>query len=145
MKFDAVPYGNAMGMEVAFSNAISVPISDEVSLIWVAGQIAFNQDEELVGVGDIAAQTEQCIDNIESVLAQFGGDLGSVTNVLVFVKSMEGLADIHRVRLARFPKPYPASTLVQITEFVNPDALIEIQAQAVVRRTMPHGAAEPAS
>lgn len=128
----SVPFGNAMGMEVAFSNAIAVPIAADRSLIWVAGQIAFDENEQLVGVGDIAAQTEQCIRNIENVLKQFGADLSDVVNVLVFVKSMDGLPEIHQVRLRMFTQPYPASTLVQVSEFVNPDAMIEIQAQAVV-------------
>lgn len=133
MVFDSVPFGNAMGMEVAFSNAIRVPVNGELSLVWVSGQLAFDERDQLVGVGDIGAQTEQCVRNIADILEHFGGDLGSVTNVLIFVKSMDGLAEIHRVRRLLFPEPYPASTLVQVTGFVNPDALIEIQAQAAIQ------------
>lgn len=132
MTFEAIPFGNAMKMPVAFSNAIRVPITETRSLVWVSGQLAFNEDDELVGRGDIAAQTEQCITNIERILGQWGADLSTVTNVLVFVTSMAGLAEVHQVRRARFSEPYPASTLVQVSGFVNPDALIEIQAQAVI-------------
>ncbi len=134
MEKQSVPFGNAMGMPVAFTNAIGVPVGDDYSLVWVSGQLAFDENDQLVGVGDIAAQTEQCVKNIESHLAHFGGDLGDVTNVLIFVTSMDGLAEVHQVRRRMFPEPYPASTLVQVTAFVNPDALIEIQAQAVVKR-----------
>lgn len=132
MTFDAIPFGNAMKMPVAFSNAIRVPISDTKSLVWVSGQLAFDANDELVGVGDVAAQTAQCITNIENILGHYGADLSAVTNVLIIVTSMDGLAEIHRVRRERFPEPYAASTLVQVTGFVNPDALIEIQAQAVI-------------
>lgn len=133
MDIDSVPFGNAMGMAVAFSNAIRVPIGANTSLVWVSGQLAFDQDDRLVGVGDVAAQTEQCIRNITAILAHWGGDLSCVTNVLIFVTSMAGLEEIHRVRREMFARPYPASTLVQVTGFVNSDALIEIQAQAVLR------------
>lgn len=133
MEKQSVPFGNAMGMPVAFTNAIGVPIGEH-SLVWVSGQLAFDENDQLVGVGDIAAQTEQCVRNIEAHLAHFGGDLGDVTNVLIFVTSMDGLEQIHQVRRRLFPEPYPASTLVQVSAFVNPDALIEIQAQAVVKR-----------
>ncbi|GAA2183115.1 hypothetical protein GCM10009785_25270 [Brooklawnia cerclae] len=139
----SVPFGDAMGMEVAFSNAIEVPISPDTSLIWVAGQIAFDEAGHLVGVGDIAAQTEQAIANIRAILARFGGDLSDVTNVLVFVTTLEGLAEVHRVRLAHFSEPFPASTLVQVGALVHPDALIEIQAQAVVRRDPAVGRQHP--
>lgn len=131
--FDSVPFGNALDMDVAFSNAIRLPISGEISLVWVSGQLAFGEDDKLVGVGDVGAQTEQCIQNIASILGHFGGDLDAVTNVLIFVKSMDGLAEIHRVRRRHFHEPYPASTLVQVANLAHPDALIEIQAQAAIR------------
>ena len=70
--------------------------------------------------------------NIESALTKLGGSLDDVVQVTVFVKNMEGLKTIHDVRLRYFKEPYPTSTLVGVTEFVHPDALIEINAVAVV-------------
>jgi enamine deaminase RidA (YjgF/YER057c/UK114 family) len=55
-----------------------------------------------------------------------------VVQVTVFVKDMSGLKDIHGVRLQYFKEPYPTSTLVAVSAFVHPDALIEINAVAVV-------------
>jgi enamine deaminase RidA (YjgF/YER057c/UK114 family) len=51
----------------------------------------------------------------------------------VFVKDMSQLEAIHEVRLRHFSKPYPTSTLVAVSDFVHPDALIEINAVAAVR------------
>jgi len=58
--------------------------------------------------------------------------LDDVIQVTVFVKEVSALRAIHEVRLRYFKKPYPASTLVEVKGFVNPDALIEINAIAAV-------------
>ena len=87
---------------------------------------------ELIGKGDIAVQTEQCIKNIQNALEKLGGTLDDVVQVMVFVKDMEGLREIHEVRLGYFKEPYPTSTLVEVSGFVHPDALIEITAVAAL-------------
>jgi len=130
-----LPFGNAMKMPVALSDAVAVDISDTARMVWVSGQLAINEQNELVGKNDMAAQTEQVLDNIERILSRCGGTLADVVNVTVFVRDMANLKQIHEVRLRRFKAPYPASTLVRITDFVNPGALIEIAAQAVIERS----------
>lgn len=61
----SVPYGtsgrNAMGIPVAFCSAISMDVSELRRLIWVSGQLAYNQRNEFVGSGHVRAQTEQCL------------------------------------------------------------------------------------
>ena len=122
-----------MGMPVAFCNALALDLADVRRLIWVSGQLAFDDAGRLVGVGDIAAQTEQCLHNIQSYLARLGGTIADVVQVMVFVHDTDGLAAIHEVRLRYFSPPYPTSTLVAVSGFVHPDALIEITAVAAVR------------
>jgi 2-iminobutanoate/2-iminopropanoate deaminase len=128
-----VPFGDAMGMEVAFSNVISVDITNDTRLVWVSGQLAFNEEGEIVGKDNMGQQVEQCIKNIDKALKEVGACLDDVVKVTVFVKDMKDLAEIHKIRLKYFNKPYPTSTLVQVTDFVNPDGLIEIQAEAVCK------------
>ena len=132
MKKETVPFGKAMGMEVAFCNAIAVDLSLIKRVIWVSGQIAFDERDQLVGKGDIGVQTEQCIRNIEASLKKLGGSLDDVVQVTVFVKTMSGLKTIHDVRLKYFQEPFPTSTLVEVKGFVHPDALIEMNALAVL-------------
>ncbi len=132
MEKESVPFGGAMGMKVAFCNAISIHLSQVERLIWVSGQIALDEHGKLVGRGDIEAQTEQCIKNVEAALKKLGGSLDDVVQVTVFVKDVSGLKTIHEVRLRYFREPYPTSTLVEVKGFVNPDALIEINAMAAV-------------
>jgi 2-iminobutanoate/2-iminopropanoate deaminase len=132
MEKESIPFGEAMGMRVAFSNAMSVDLPKVKKLIWVSGQIALDDCGQLIGKGDIETQTEQCIKNLDTALKSLGGSLVDVVQVTVFVKDMTGLKAIHEVRLRYFKQPYPTSTLVEVEGFVNPDALIEINAVAAV-------------
>ena len=121
-----------MGMKVAFCNAMAVDLSRAKRMIWVSGQIAFDEQEKFIGKGDMRVQTEQCLKNIEAALKKLGGAMEDVVQVIVFVKDITGLRDIHDVRLRYFKEPFPTSTLVQVTGFVHPDVLIEINAVAVL-------------
>jgi 2-iminobutanoate/2-iminopropanoate deaminase len=132
MKKESIPFGRTMGMKVAFCNAIAMDLKDVQRLIWVSGQIAYNEKEEFVGKGDIRAQTDQVLKNIQTNLQKLGSNMDDVVQVIVFVKDMSGLKDIHDVRLRYFKEPYPTSTLVAVSGFVNPDALIEINAVAAI-------------
>lgn len=132
MKKQTVPFGDVMGMEVALSNTISVDMTDSARMVWVSGQVAFDEHGEIVGKGNIRIQTEQSIKNIASALKEVGGTLDDVVNLTVFVKEMDDLSEINKMRLKYFNKPYPTSTTVQISDFVLPDILIEIDAQAVI-------------
>ncbi len=127
-----IPFGGALGMKVAFSNAMAIDFSQAKRMIWVSGQLAFDEREQLVGKDDMGAQTEQCLKNIESALKKLKGSLDDVVQVTVFVKEMSDLRTIHDVRLRYFKEPYPTSTLIEVNGFVHPDALIEINAVAVL-------------
>lgn len=131
--FGAAPGDNAMRMPVAFSNAISLDLGSIRRLVWVSGQLAFDEANNLVGPGDVRAQTEQCLLNIRRYLEQFGGSLRDVVQVTVFVRDMDNLRAIHEVRLKYFsPDALPTSTLVAVSGFVHPEALIEINAVAAL-------------
>ena len=139
MAFESIPYGqptgqNAMGIPVAFCSAIAFDLADVKRLVYVSGQLAFDEQNELVGVGDVGAQTEQVLKNIQRSLEQLGGSLADVVQVTVFTKDMSGLREIHEVRLRYFSEPYPTSTLVAVSGFVSPDALIEINAVAALKK-----------
>ena len=132
MHKESIPFKRAMAMKVAFCNAISFNLAEAKRVIFVSGQLSFDENELLVGKNDMRMQTEQCLKNIQKYLAQFDASFDDVVQVTVFVKEMDHLKEIHEVRLKYFGEPYPTSTLVQVSEFVNPDALIEINAIAVI-------------
>ncbi|HOG14380.1 MAG TPA: RidA family protein [Synergistales bacterium] len=132
MEKKVIPFGSAMGMKVAFSTAVSVDVRSVDKIIWVSGQVSFDEKGNILGKNDMYAQTERVIQNIQSALAEFGAGLDDVVEVNVFVRDMSRLKEIHEARLKYFKEPFPTSTLVEVNKFVHPDALIEINAVAVI-------------
>lgn len=116
--------------KVAYSNGVKVTGGE---LLFVSGQLAKDGNSELVGKGDIKAQTRQVLENIKKVLDQAGATFADIVRVTVFIKDMSQFRDIHDVRLQYFDENnLPASTMVEVSGFVDEDALIEIEAIAVI-------------
>jgi enamine deaminase RidA (YjgF/YER057c/UK114 family) len=112
-----------------FSNAAFEPPGRRLH---IAGQVGVDADWNVVGEGDMVAQTRQVLTNIRTILASAGGTMDDIVSVIVYVTDMAPLMDVHKVREAFFNKPYPASTLVQVPALVKPEFLIEISAIAVI-------------
>ena len=110
------------------SQGIKTPAGN---MVFVSGQVSRNAQGEIVGVGDIEAQTRQVLENVKAVLAQGGATLDDVVKVTVFVTDVGDYAAIHKVRGEYFKSDYPASTMVEVKALVNPDLKIEIEAIAV--------------
>ncbi len=102
------------------------------NLVFISGQVAQNACGEVVGKGAIRAQTKQCIENLKHVLEASGATLENVAKLNVYVTDMGHLKVIHEVRAEYFKKPYPASTLVEVSRFTNQAYLIEIDAIAII-------------
>jgi reactive intermediate/imine deaminase len=100
--------------------------------IYVAGQLPYDKDGNLVGVGDIRAQTRRVLGNIRKIVEAGGGTMDHVVKVTVFVTDVRYRETYGEVRSEFFGPNPPASTLVQISNLAIPDALIEIEAVAVI-------------
>jgi reactive intermediate/imine deaminase len=100
--------------------------------IYVAGQLPYDKDGNLVGVGDIRAQTRRVLGNIRKIVEAGGGTMDHVVKVTVFVTDVRYREAYGEVRSEFFGPNPPASTLVQISNLAIPDALIEIEAVAVI-------------
>ena len=111
------------------SHGIKAPAG---SMVFVSGQVSRNSRGEIVGKGDIEAQTRQVLENVKSVLATGGATMDDVVKVTVFVTDVGDYSAIHKVRGEYFKNDYPASTMVEVKALVNPDLMIEIEAIAVV-------------
>ena len=111
------------------SQGVAVPAG---RMIFASGQVARDVDGQLVGAGDIRAQTRKTLQNLQAVLAEAGATMDDVVKVTVFVTNLsEHFAAIHEIRAEFFAAPYPASTLVEVSRLVDPEMLIEIEAIAV--------------
>ena len=100
--------------------------------IYVAGQLPYDKDGNLVGKGDIKAQTRRIFEQIKMIVEAGGGTLDDVVKVTVFVTDVRYREPYGEVRGEFFKNTVPASTLVQIANLAIPDALIEIEAVAVL-------------
>ena len=101
-------------------------------LVFVAGQVALDLEGNVVGPGDIVAQTEQAYRNLERVLEAAGSSLNDLVKLTVFLTREEDLQPYREMRGRLRPEPPPASTLVVITALARPEFLIEVEAVAVV-------------
>ncbi len=100
--------------------------------IYVAGQLPYDKDGNLVGPADIHAQARRVLHNIKRVVETGGGTMDDVVKITVFVTDVRYREAYAEVRAEFFGANPPASTLVQIANLAIPGALIEIEAVAVV-------------
>lgn len=101
-------------------------------LLFISGQAAVDGSGQLVGRGDFDAQAEQVFVNLDRVLRAGGSSLVNVIKVTIFLRDMSNFEKIVELRGRHFTAPYPADTIVEVSSLYSPDALIEIEAIAVV-------------
>ena len=109
-----------------------VTVSGTGKMIFVAGQLARDANGNLVGKGDLRAQIEQVGENIKTALEAAGATLADIVKTNTFVTNYEEYSKHGDMRLRYFGPATPTSTTVQISRLADPDAMIEIEAIAVI-------------
>lgn len=99
--------------------------------VFVAGKIGTSPKTDALVDGGIAAETEQAITNIETVLKAAGSSLDNVVKTTVFLADMNDFAKMNEIYAQRFKKPFPARSTVQVARLPR-DAKIEIEVIAVI-------------
>lgn len=110
---------------VGYSRAVRVG-----SRIYVTGTTAIDENGEIVGAGDAYEQTVQVIKNIERALRALGATLENVVRTRMFVTDISRWEDYGRAHGEFFGEILPAATMVEVSKLIDPQMLIEIEADA---------------
>ncbi len=108
------------------------PVTRSGGVVFVSGQVATDSDGALVGEGDAAAQSAQCLKNVEAALNAAGATRADVTKITAFLIDAGDYPAYAEARLGFFGEPGPASSTVFVKGLVNPKFLVEIEAIAMV-------------
>lgn len=101
--------------------------------VYVAGQTAMDASGNLVGKGDVEAQTRQVFENIRRCLEASGATFAHVVKINVYSTDLANhVGVIAKVRREYFTTGAVPSTTVQIPRLVHPDCLVEIEAIAIL-------------
>jgi reactive intermediate/imine deaminase len=102
------------------------------TLVFVSGCVSFDAEGNVVGEGDIAVQTRQCMENMRLCLEAAGATFADVVKITNYVLDAADYRLVAPIRREYISEPYPASTLVEVKGLILPELLIEIEAVAVV-------------
>lgn len=103
--------------------------------VYISGQVSVNERGEVVGKGDLKAQTEQTFRNLQHALEAVGASFREVvkTNLYVVGLKPEHVPVLREVRARYVSAEHPpVSTLVGVSALVGPEWLIEIEAVAII-------------
>jgi 2-iminobutanoate/2-iminopropanoate deaminase len=109
-----------------------VTVSGTGKMVFVAGQLARDANGNCVGKGDMRAQIQQVGENIKACLEAAGATLADIVKTNTFVTNYEEFSKHGDMRLRYFGPATPTSTTVQISRLADPDAMVEIEAVAVI-------------
>ena len=100
--------------------------------LYISGQLPLDVDGKLVGLGDAEAQAEQCYRNVKAIVEHFGGAMDDIVKIGQYITDLAYRPLVAGPRARYLGTPRPASTLVVIKGLAVPEALVEIEAVAVL-------------
>jgi len=111
-----------------------VAVTGPAKTVYIGGQNAVNASGEIVGKGDVGAQTEQVFRNLKSALEAADADLEHVIKWNIYVvdgQPIQPAFEVFQRVWGRRPNP-PLITLLKVSGLAQPDFLVELEAVAVV-------------
>ncbi len=100
--------------------------------VWIGGTAPVAEGGGVHGVGDGYQQAVRCLDIIREALAAQGAELNHVVRTRMFVTDIDRWEEFGRAHREAFGEHPPTTTMVEVSRLIDPDMLIEIEADAIV-------------
>ena len=101
-------------------------------LLFVSGQVAQDNDGNIVGPGDCEAQTRQVMSRMRTIVEGAGATMQDVVKITTFLTDVANYPAFNKVRSETFPTSPPASSTVIVAGLVRPEFLVEVEAVVLV-------------
>lgn len=112
-----------------------IVVSNPGKLVYISGQVAWDENREIAGKGDLKTQVQKSIDNLALAMKMAGGKLEDIVMLRIYIVDYDEPAGTivgDALRKNFGTENPPASTWVSVQGLANPDFLFEIEAQAVL-------------
>ena len=101
-------------------------------IIAIAGTAPIGTDGKTVAPGDAAAQARRCFEIVQAALEQLGASLADVTRTRILLTRIEDWEAVAMVHGKFFKDVRPVNTIMQVVRFIDPDWLVEVEADAII-------------
>ena len=122
-----VPSTSPYASKIGFSRAVRVG-----NFISVGGTAPMDNEGKTVGLNDPAAQTRQCLEIIKAALEDAGASVTDVVRTRTMLTKIEDWEHVAKVRGEYFKDIRPVDTVMEVSRFIDPEWLIEIEVDAVI-------------
>ncbi|MFG2989570.1 RidA family protein [Streptomyces sp. NPDC048257] len=119
--------GSPLEPQIGFSRAVRAG-----RYVAVAGTAPIGDDGSTVGPGDVHAQTVRCLDIAERALQDAGASVEDVVRTRIMLTDVTRWKEAARAHGERFASVRPATTFVEVSRFIDPDWLVEVEVDAVI-------------
>lgn len=122
-----ITYNQPLETEIGFSRAVRIG-----NIIAVTGTAPLSEDGSVYSPGNVYEQTKRCLSIIEDVIKKAGGKLEDVIRTRIFLKDMNTREEVAKAHGEFFSNIKPASTFVEVSRLIDPEWLVEIEADCVI-------------